>query len=197
MYIHLNDGANIWKKNINRTKIRWVVWVIQNTKNQILFVIEWENKSWKKEWQIFIPGGSVEDGESIQTAVIREIIEETQIEEKLFKNNCLSIETKWTVNLIDEKYDIDVIVFLIKTHLQEIASNNNWEIQWTYFDSLQSILNKSKAHIRPGLYECIFTALKSTNPNFIYPSKVDIEKWEYKITQFCLMNNLLKQLIKC
>lgn len=171
-------------------KIIWVVWVIQNTTTgQILFVVEWEDKSWKKKWQIFIPWWSVKDWENEYLALKREIEEETWI----ISEHLWEFEKKWIVNLNDWIHDINVSVYLIKTTLSNINSNSNHEIIKTYFDTLKNILSKTLEQIRPWLFECIFTALCSTKEDFKFPTTIDINNWLYQQNQYRILIEILKQ----
>lgn len=105
--------------------------VVINDENKILMVLR--NKSPEKEcWSI--PGGAVEFGEKLETAVIREIYEETGLECEVFDLLCI------TNQIIDSEKShwVSITYLLVSPKVQPYIKEqeSHAEMRWFNWDCI-------------------------------------------------------------
>jgi 8-oxo-dGTP pyrophosphatase MutT (NUDIX family) len=129
--------SGMWK-HISPTEISQAYGIIINSDKQILLVHNNINNTWQ------LPGGSIEAGESPKQALIREVLEEANVElnpksiKQLFYQKVLIKE--------DEDYILDTVqvrflAIVSKINLFEGDPDGTIDrIQWTEVDNLQEEL---------------------------------------------------------
>jgi 8-oxo-dGTP pyrophosphatase MutT (NUDIX family) len=160
--------------NVEIKKVYWVAIEIINTKWEILFIIEWENKVWKKEWQISVPMGTIEKWELPINTLIRELKEEVLIDILKEDINIWDIKEIWDFVM----YVNGVNIHLKKYRLQLRKEIEYWIPEWeeikdVFWSKKNYLKNKKISKIRPWLLEIIWENNNNSS------SIVFIENWTY------------------
>ena len=103
-----------------KKKVNVVAAIIENDKNEILCALRSSKMSLPNMWEF--PGGKVEEGEDLKTALEREIMEEFSCEIEaldVFNENLHEYET-FTINLITLKAKISVGLPVLTEHAKMI-----------------------------------------------------------------------------
>ena len=122
--------------------------VVLNQKGQILLVQRNDSKAWS------LPGGIVENGESPDQAVVREVKEETGLDVDIVRLTGIYIRYLWKKNLLfvykcqvkggvltlpDGMVVIQDPSFLDSNHKMVVAATGDWTYFWVVFNTDGSI----------------------------------------------------------
>lgn len=99
---------------------KWVVLVcyIGSVRDKVVYVIEWEDRPWKKHGQESIPFETIEPGENAEQAVKRAIREELDLPESALD----FMEDKWNLFLVVNRDSPDRIVLEAKVFLVQLRA---------------------------------------------------------------------------
>lgn len=138
--------------------VPWCFAVIKNLKWEILTVIEWDTRPWKRTGQIGLPGWKIENEELPIEAIMREVREETNIDipySVLHKKKNIP-----DFYMFDYKNIIPIWTFNIKLtkEIVDVKTNMADEITKVLFMSEQDIMATEKDKLRPWIVEAIFAS---------------------------------------
>ena len=155
-----------------------VAGVIRDSKENIFFVLENEEKPWKKAGQWSIPMETVEKWESLEQALKRWLYEELWIN---ISNFNLISKSPLLFYVYDSKEDKVIVVklYVYDIHLtkeqEKIAKKfTNWEIKKVNIFSIWNILNWKVKPLRPWAKEAILVSNWKLEKKEIF-----IKDWEY------------------
>lgn len=180
------------KLDIQSTQVRNVSWVgiiIEDNKENILLVLENDDKAWKKNGQWSTPFGTSKKNEKPINTAIREIKEETWL--SISEDNVIE---KWKIKVVvsedNDLYNIDVTIFysLVDQQVLKRASKfKNCEIWKICLKKLETIKEISDKYIRPWVLEAIYSAKKALDfPNIVKIENGFYEEW-YKTSTIKLL----------
>jgi len=172
-------GFNVYNensKNIFEKEVSWVAIEIINIEWKILYIIEWNTKSWKKENQISLPMWTIENWEQPMDTLIRELKEEVLID---------VLKEGIDINEIKEVWDFVMYVDRIKINIKKyqlILEKNidYWnpesdEIKDVFWEDKDFLKEKNISNIRPWVFE-ILEKNNVDNCQIVF-----IKDWEYII----------------
>lgn len=121
---------------------KWVILAcyIWSKRDQVVSVIEWETKPWKKRGQESIPFETVERGETDEQAVRRAVKEELELPEEALE----FMEEKWKlfldVNRTRDHVIFEAKVFLVQLRTGTVISNvvGGTELIWRWLKHINS-----------------------------------------------------------
>lgn len=174
--------------NQNTPTHEWVFILVQNTANEILYVIEWETKTWKKKYQLWAPCWWVEKWEKPIDSAIRELKEESWLDEQTLKE--LKLQLKWYLEMFDWYVLIKAQIFYAKLNWQvKLDATSTHEIFEKWFKSLEEIKKLARSKVRPWLFEAIHVALQKKDKYYKHWMQVEITDWEYNEEYFRLLQS--------
>lgn len=129
--------------------------LISNDRNQILMVYNGDVDSWS------MPGGLVEEGETIEQAAIREVYEETGLEVEI--NNMLAINECQSINKNEHAIFFTVGASIKGGSIEILNPNEITVVKWMdieeadllmlyHKDGISSIINCNAKYIDQGTY---------------------------------------------
>ncbi|CAM4454032.1 MAG: 8-oxo-dGTP diphosphatase [Legionellaceae bacterium] len=104
--------------------------IIFNEKNEILVALRAANADWGGYWEF--PGGKIEEGETSEKALIRELFEELDIE-------VITLSPFLVVEHDYQKHKILLHVFKVIDFLRQPIGKEGQELRWVMLDELPSL----------------------------------------------------------
>jgi 8-oxo-dGTP diphosphatase len=115
--------------------------IIFNDKNEILLLKRSKNSKTDREmWSR--PGGTVEFGETIEDALIREIKEETNLDIKIIKPLDITNDLKQEDGMLKHWIAIGFLGKVIGGELKNMEPNKHEEVSWFSLDNLPDNITK-------------------------------------------------------
>ncbi len=170
------DKLNV--QDIQIEEVSWIGIIVEDTEENILLVLENDNKAWKRSGQWSTPFGTSRENEEPLETAIRELKEETWIS-VLKKDICKIWNIKVAVTEKEYLYKIQATIFHVitdKKTLLKASKFKNGEIWEICLEKLENIKKKKLIYVRPGSLEALY--LVKVSPNF--PDVIKIENWFYE-----------------
>lgn len=165
----------------------WAFCVVEDN-GSFCFVIEGENRPWKKKWQIWIPWWWIESGENEVTTIKRELMEEAWV------NTYTGLTKIGVIQVLYETEPKNAIFFGLHWHFKKLE---NEEVTWTSYTvaQIKNFLLEENWYLkfRPWTLEALWLYFKYKNHDSqtnMRPMVVKIENSVYETRP-----SILKELI--